>query len=208
MNDIISSIEAVRREIGTSGNARTLLIERGYDATRDDVWDALTSTDRLARWFLPVSGDLTVGGKYQIEGNAGGEILECEPPQRFKITWMYGDAAALSEVEVRLSADSEQRTTLTLEHIAEVPEEFWSTYGPGATGVGYDLSLFGLEAHLAGRDFTPEEKAAFEGSDYARELLTRSSEAWGEVHRASGAPEAEVAAATEATTKFYVPEPE
>jgi uncharacterized protein YndB with AHSA1/START domain len=205
MNDIISSIEAVRRETGTSGSARTLLIERGYNATRDDVWDALTSTDRLARWFLPVSGDLTLGGKYQIEGNASGEILECEPPQRFKITWIYGDPDALSEVEVRLTADSEERTTLTLEHIAEVPEEFWSTYGPGATGVGYDLSLYGLEAHLAGKDFTPEEKAAFESSDYARELMTRSSQAWGEAYRASGASEAEVAAATEATTKFYVP---
>jgi uncharacterized protein YndB with AHSA1/START domain len=208
MNDIITRIEAVRRDLRSGGgDARTLVIERSYDATREDVWDALTNPERLPRWFLPVSGDLALGGKYQIEGNAGGEILECDPPTQFKITWMYGDAAGLSEVEVRLSASAD-RTTLTLEHIAEVPEEFWSTYGPGATGVGYDLSLWSLELHLAGKEFTAEERAGFESTPEAREFLTRSSQAWGEVHRGTGAAEAQVAAATEATTKFYVPDPE
>ena len=208
MNDIIGRIEAVRRDVGQSGDARTLVIERSYDTTREDVWEALTDPERLPRWFMPVSGDLKLGGKYQIEGNAGGEILECEPPQRFKISWIYGDPTALSEVEVRLTADAEDRTTLTLEHIAEVPEEFWSVYGPGATGVGWDLSLYGLELHLAGKDFTDEERAGFDSLPETREFLTRSSQAWGEVYRGSGATEAEAAAATEATTKFYVPDPQ
>ena len=29
----------------------------------------------------PISGDLRLGGRYQLQGNAGGEILVCEPPQ-------------------------------------------------------------------------------------------------------------------------------
>jgi uncharacterized protein YndB with AHSA1/START domain len=208
MNDIISRIEAARREVGASGKARTLVIERSYEAARADVWDALTDPERLPRWFLPVHGDLTLGGKYQVEGNAGGEILECEPPERFRISWIFGQPDALSEVEVRLTADSEDRTTLRLEHLAEVPEEFWSTYGPGATGVGWDLTLYGLELFVTGHELTAEEKAAYESSPEAREFMTRSSEAWGEALRSTGAGEAEVAAAVEATTKFYVPEPE
>ena len=32
--------------------------------------------ERIPRWFLPVSGDLRLGGRYQLEGNAGGEVLE------------------------------------------------------------------------------------------------------------------------------------
>ena len=44
------------------------------------MWDACTDPERIGRWFLPVSGDLRLGGRYQLEGNAGGEILRCEPP--------------------------------------------------------------------------------------------------------------------------------
>ena len=32
------------------------------------------------RWFLPVTGDLRVGGRFATEGNADGEIRECERP--------------------------------------------------------------------------------------------------------------------------------
>jgi hypothetical protein len=39
-----------------------------------------TGTVVLRRRFPPVSGDLRLGGKYQLGGNAGGEILACEPP--------------------------------------------------------------------------------------------------------------------------------
>jgi hypothetical protein len=30
---------------------------------------------------MPISGELRVGGSFQLEGNAGGEILTCEPPR-------------------------------------------------------------------------------------------------------------------------------
>ena len=57
------------------------MLRRRYDAAIEDVWDAVTDPDRLKRWFLPISGDLRVGGTFQLEGNAGGEILSCEPPR-------------------------------------------------------------------------------------------------------------------------------
>jgi hypothetical protein len=39
-----------------------------YPASQSDLWDAVTNADRIPRWFLPVSGDLRLGGHYQLEG--------------------------------------------------------------------------------------------------------------------------------------------
>jgi uncharacterized protein YndB with AHSA1/START domain len=68
----------------------------------EDVWDACTTPDRLKRFFLPVSGDLRVGGHFEFKGNAGGEILRCAPPTQLRVTWVYGNGPA-SEVELRLT---------------------------------------------------------------------------------------------------------
>ena len=57
----------------------------------EDVWDACTTAERIGRWLMPVSGDLRrLGGKYQLEGNAGGEIVSCEPPRLLRVTWALG----------------------------------------------------------------------------------------------------------------------
>jgi hypothetical protein len=40
--------------------------------------------------FLPISGDYRVGGRFQFEGNAGGEILVREKPHLLRVTWVYG----------------------------------------------------------------------------------------------------------------------
>ena len=55
-----------------------------YDTTLDDLWDACTNAERIPRWFLPVSGELRDGGRYQLEGNAGGTIERCDPPTRLR----------------------------------------------------------------------------------------------------------------------------
>ena len=86
-----------------------------YDAPIEDVWDALTDPERIGRWFLPISGDYRLGGRYQFEGNAGGEIVACERPHRLRVTWVYGEAASpadVSEVELRLSPSTPSSTTL------------------------------------------------------------------------------------------------
>src|SRR4029450_10134781 len=102
--------QAVEREVGVghipADEGRSVRLRRTYDAPIEDVWDALTNPERISRWFLPVSGDYRVGGRYQFEGNAGGTILACERPPRLKATWVYGEVtseADVSEVEVRLS---------------------------------------------------------------------------------------------------------
>jgi uncharacterized protein YndB with AHSA1/START domain len=53
---------------------------------------AITKPERLARWFGAVSGDLRLGGSFQIKDNAKGEVTECKPPEMLAVTWkMYGD---------------------------------------------------------------------------------------------------------------------
>jgi hypothetical protein len=60
MIDVTQQINAVRRTVGKrvleAGEARTVTISQTYDATVEDVWDACTDAERIARWFLPVSG--------------------------------------------------------------------------------------------------------------------------------------------------------
>ncbi|MCT9082878.1 SRPBCC family protein [Streptomyces fulvoviolaceus] len=207
MSDIVDEINRLHREVGIrqveAGEARTVLLRRTYDAEVADVWDAVTSPERIPRWFLPVSGEFKVGGRYQLEGNAGGEILECTEPTRLRVSWLYGPDPGFSEVELRLAPEGEERTVLELEHVAVVPEEFWGQFGPGAVGIGWDLAFLGLGEHLAGGDITKGDAEAWQNSPEAKQYMTRSGEEWGAAYAASGADAETVAATTAATIGAY-----
>jgi uncharacterized protein YndB with AHSA1/START domain len=185
-----------------AGDARTVVLTRTYSAAIEDVWDALTTADRLARWFLPVEGDLRLGGSYRLTDSTRGDILACEPPRLLRITWLYGEdvtAQDVSEVEARLDPDGPD-TRLTLTHAAVVKDEFWTEYGPGATGVGWDLALLALNHHLDNHTFDP---TTWESTPEAHQAATQSSTAWGETASTAGASPAQVTQWVEATTKFY-----
>ncbi|MFE7132716.1 SRPBCC family protein [Streptomyces sp. NPDC057638] len=207
MNEILDQITEVHREVGVRSvageEARTVLLRRTYDAAPEDVWDACTDPERLRRWFLPVSGDLVLGGHYQLEGHAGGEILRCEPPRLLRVSWLFGENPGFSEVELRLAPDPSGGTEFVLEHTAVVPPDFWGQFGPGATGVGWDLVLLGLGLDLQGESVG--DPRAWEASDEARTYMTRSSDLWGAAHEASGAPPEVAAEAARGTTAFYAP---
>lgn len=118
MIDIVNQINATHREIGNSpvatGEGRSLLLRRSYDAAIEDVWDACTTPDRISRWLAPITGDLRPGGTFQLEGNAAGQILHCEEPHLLKVTWAMGEGM-VTEVEVRLSRGPDSDTVLELE---------------------------------------------------------------------------------------------
>src|SRR3954454_23797181 len=95
--------------------ARRSVLARTYPTTASDLWDALTNPDRIPRWFLPVSGDLRVGGRYQFEGNAGGEVLGCDPPRSFEVTWEFGGDISWVTIELRGEAGGGE-TRLELRH--------------------------------------------------------------------------------------------
>jgi uncharacterized protein YndB with AHSA1/START domain len=212
--DIANEIKAIGRTVGTrdtrAGEARTAHLRRTYDAAIEDVWDAITDPDRIRRWFLPVSGDLRPGGRYQLQGQAGGEILRCEPPRLLRVSWIFGepDPDGISEVEVRLSDDAGGGTVFELEHVATVDAQRWTEYGPGAVGVGWDGALLGLGLYLGGEEMKESEREAWMMSAEARDFMTRSSHAWAAAHEAAGATSAEAAAARDNTIRFYAPPPE
>ncbi len=165
-----------------------------FAADSATLWEAVTNPDRLARWFAPVH--IEPGDRFRIEGNASGRVLACEPPSHLSLTWEFGGDA--SWVEIRI-ADGE----LALTH-ASRRSEHGEKFGPGATGVGWELAFLGLDRHLAG---VPRlDEAAFAGSEEGRAFLRASSEAWGRAAIDAGAEPEKALAAAARTAGFYVGE--
>lgn len=205
--DVLRYIGAVTREVQNrdyNGRpAHVVVATCTYDTTIDDVWDAITSAERIPRWFLPVSGDLRLGGRYQLKGNAGGQITGCEPPRNFSVTWEFG--GQVSWVEVHLSELSDGGTRLRLEHIADVPDETWNQFGPGAVGVGWDLTLMGLGRHLSTRtSVDPKDAAAWSSSEEGKDFMRRSSDEWFRASVAAGTDEAAAREAADRTAAAYL----
>lgn len=186
--------------------AWVVVAERNYDTSCADLWDAVTDPERLRRWFMPVSGDLRPGGRYRIEGNASGTIETCEPPHRLGVTWEYG--GGIGWVVATLEPRADRSTRLVLEHVAhEDPAlgAFWRQFGPGATGVGWDISLLGLHEHLAtGGAARPRDEAAWLKTGDGRNFAELASQAWGEAAIAFGAPPEAARAAARRTADFYI----
>src|SRR5699024_12752191 len=92
-SDLAGQLDAVERDltITPEGDQATVVssLSQTYATTVEDLWDAVTSQERLPRWFGAVSGDLRLGGQYQIEGNANGTIEACDPPASLRITWEF-----------------------------------------------------------------------------------------------------------------------
>jgi uncharacterized protein YndB with AHSA1/START domain len=204
MMDIATQLGAIDRQVtrrqGPDGEEVAVRIRRTYDAPIADVWDALTDPDRMQRWFLPVSGDLRPGGTFQLEGNAGGEILRCEPPHLLAVTF----GGPTSVVEVRLSPEGEDRTTLELEHT--VPIEIAQS-GGGAlfVGPGWDGGFVALDLYLRGE--ISDDPVAAASSPDGQELSRQSVDSWLAVVRASGtATEDEVGAALQMALAQFAPD--
>lgn len=209
MIDVNEQINTVARTVGTrtleAGEARVVTLSRTYKTDIEDLWDACTSIDRIPRWFAPVTGELKLGGHYQVEGNAGGTIERCDPPTGFDATWeMGGD---ISWVKVQLTAESAGVTRFHLEHVAHVGDERWIEFGPGAVGVGWELGVLGLQQHLEAEPGTavagPEAGALWAASEDGKRFMALSSERWAAASIEAGADEAAAQAAAARTTAFY-----
>jgi uncharacterized protein YndB with AHSA1/START domain len=181
---VVRSLTSTQRD---GQEMRLLTAERRYPAGPDEVWDALTNPERIPRWFTPVTGDFRVGGHYQLENQAGGEVLRCTPPRELSLTWEFG--GQVSWVDVTLTP-VDDRTHLLLEHTAPVDPKMWEEFGPGAVGIGWEMALMGLHEHLLSPESPPGTVEAWlagpEGRVYLVELMTGASDAWGEASIAAG----------------------
>ena len=182
----------------------SVVLSRRLPATVEDAWDAVTNGDRIPLWFLPISGELEVGGRYQLTRNAGGEVTACEPTSRFEVTWEFGDD--VSWVEVRVAQDG-AGARLTLAHTSRVSDH-WDHFGPGATGVGWEMGLVGLAIHLGDPAADLPADETFTDTAAGRAFVAGCSTAWGEAAIAAGADPGAARAAARRTTAFYTGVPE
>lgn len=186
--------------------AKAAVIRCVYQTGISDLWEAVTSPDRLARWFLPVSGELRAGGRYQLQGNAGGEIVVCDPPRALSLTWEFGGDK--SWVELHLKEEPGNSTSFELRHIALLEGDRWTQFGPGAVGVGWDVALLGLQSHIS--TAAPIDKRSFavwSGGDSGKDFMRTSSEQWRDASVESGTDVDAADAAAARTTAFYIGAP-
>ena len=76
------------------GDGRLLVLHRSYPEPVEEVWAALTTSERTARWVGTFTGEGGTGGSVELtwtgEVDAGGEVappatvpvVECDPPRR------------------------------------------------------------------------------------------------------------------------------
>ncbi|MGW8567624.1 SRPBCC family protein [Isoptericola sp. NPDC055881] len=209
--DPVATAGLVAREIRTGERngapTKIAVARRAYATDRADLWEAVTSPERIRRWFLPVTGDLAVGGRYQLEGNAGGTVERCTAPDGFAVTWEFGGSVSWLSVTL---APAEDGTVLELVHEAVVPQELWDQYGPGATGVGWDLGLMGLGLHVAdpATPLDPQVAEAWTLSPDGVAFARLAATGWADAAVADGDDPVAARAAAERTVAFYTTVPE
>lgn len=201
--DIAEQIGATSREVSRqhteSGETVAVTLQRRYPADPTDVWQAITDPERVRRWFLPLTGDLREGGNFELEGNASGDIVKCEPPRHLVVT--FGGESSI--VDVQLSGDGQQ-TLLKLTHT--VPVELAGS-GAGAlyVGPGWDGALMGIALYLAGE--VSEDPVAAANSPEVQDFNVSSIKEWVASIEASGTADADaISAAQQASLAQFAPD--
>jgi uncharacterized protein YndB with AHSA1/START domain len=205
--DLMSQIGAVDRvvtERDHNGKTRRVVsASRTFTTSPDDLWDAITKPERLARWFGVVSGELRLGGSFQIKDNAKGEVITCTPPEMLAVTWkMFGDE---SWVQAHLSP-TDGGTLLKVEHILSrrlFDRLYWSWYGAGATGVGWELWILGLDQYLKTNTATADDLERWRVTEAGRAYLKRATHAWALAEIAQGERETKAMKRAARACTFY-----
>ncbi|MEW1954844.1 SRPBCC family protein [Terrabacter sp. NPDC080008] len=141
----MTELTEVLGRVERAGDQVAVVFDRHYATSPEDLWEACTDPDRLARWFAPVSGDLREGGDFTIHFDASDtpqcRVRTCSPPKRLVWEWPVGDAATLVSAEITPDADGAR---LVLRHERLTP--------PQAAGyaAGWDTYVRRLEADLSG----------------------------------------------------------
>lgn len=206
--DVMTQLGAVDRKVSDRTHEgkirRVVSASRNFATSPEDLWEAITEPERLARWFGVVSGDLRLGGSFQIKDNAKGEITVCKPPETLAVTWqMFGDT---SWVHARLSPSPDGGTRLEIEHILSrrlFDRLYWSWYGAGATGIGWELWLLALDQHMGSGAATSDDLERWRTTDDGKRYLERATRDWGRAEIAHGEREAKAMKRAARACAFY-----
>ena len=180
--------------------ASAVTLSRTFDTNIGDLWDAVTTPDRIPLWATNVTGDLQLNGRFQVQDNASGTIIECEPHSHIALTWEF--AGDTSWVEFKFASEAPDQTRLTLTHTAHISPH-WETFGPGAVGVGWETAFLGLVHHIEHPSDPKPDEMEFVTSPEGIAFITSSSERWGQASIASGTDPQTAQTAVNQTTAFY-----
>jgi uncharacterized protein YndB with AHSA1/START domain len=132
-----------------SGDEYTIHFEREYAAPIEDVWSAITTPERVTRWFGELRGTPDVGERLVLVMGDGDEdlatldVVACDRPRRIELGWLF-PREPYTRVVVELRPAGPDRTTVTLDHTG-----FPADHLPGY-GCGWHHYLDAFDAYLAG----------------------------------------------------------
>lgn len=203
MRDLINELAAVHRQVARENadgdEVVRVTMRRRYSTDAVDLWSALTEPDRIARWFMPVSGDLREGGSFQLEGNANGDILTCQPPSLLRTT--FGGPESILAVTVTPEGNDEAE--LQLDHA--VPLAMAQTVaGALFVGPGWDGAFLGLGLYIAGEAVGDPREAA--NSPEAVRFNIAAIDRWSTVADQAGATPEEIEQARAMALAQFAPD--
>lgn len=203
MNNIFDPAKAIIRKVEADCKDKqgtyAAISYSFYNTKIDDLWEALSSKERIPRWFTHVEGDLKIGGTFQIKDNASGTILQCQAPNSLSFTWEF--AKDVSWVDLALTSTGENNCQLRLQHQALAQGTHFSTYGPGATGIGWDLALVSL-LHYIHTQETLNEDEILASSSY-KDFVSLAAKEWGNAAINAGFDQESSQTQVKACEEFY-----
>ena len=138
---------ALRRLDDERGAVR---VEDVYPTGIEDLWEACTEPDRLARWIADVSGDLEVGGGFTARFTSGwegsGRVDVCDRPHRLLIT-TWEDEAQDQESTIEATLEAVDGGTRLVIEERGMPVDQLAAYG-----AGWQVHAEDLASHVAGQE--------------------------------------------------------
>jgi uncharacterized protein YndB with AHSA1/START domain len=137
-------------------------VEDAYDTDIEDLWEACTKPERLARWIAEVSGDLRVGGTvhavFTSTWTGPARIETCDAPRHLLLTTEPGTEDE-AQIEAWLTTEG-PRTRLVVEERG-LPVDKLYFHGAGwqahLEDLGHSLAAGG-SVHATG--WSPDAPAA------------------------------------------------
>jgi uncharacterized protein YndB with AHSA1/START domain len=125
------SILGTMRAFSTTRGA--VRVEDVYDTDIQDLWDACTAPERLARWIAQVSGDLregsTVRAVFTSTWSGSARVDVCDAPNHLLLTTSEVGSDEESQIEAWLTTEG-SRTRLVVEERG-LPVDALHFYGAG-----------------------------------------------------------------------------
>jgi uncharacterized protein YndB with AHSA1/START domain len=159
----------------------------------EDIWAAIVTPEKLARWMRPIAGKLAKGETMDVASNGKVVVTACEPKRRLAFSLTQG--ALTQGVAVTFGEEGKGRAKQRLLRLnisanrSGLPDSAWLAYGPASLGISWEFTCRALMAYLD----DPASKVDFvnyarrpEATDYIRSAFAE----W----RAQAAPHEEMAA--------------